>query len=645
MRRISRNLILTIFVSFSMGCQNSGNGPAKKDDVVRKQTAGTTSTAPDVRIPAPREPSFLELIPELRKEVRSRSLQTWVELPDDLPFYRLKVGLDTDFMSYDGELDLWVKNHSPDTWNELSFHLYPNSPGLAGSLKYIKITAARVGSQEVTGRDLPSRYELPLPTPLPPGESTTVHLSFRGLVKRHKIHDKEDPFSDIWGTLFALMSEESGDYGIFSYSSGTISLSVWYPILAAYDHGGWDIAPPDDIGDFSYFDVADYLLELSLPDDFLILSSGEVEKVNKDQVVVRAGGVRELTVVAGRDLEQQERTTGRQGSIRVRSVARPGFEQTRELILDAAVDSIIAFEELFGPYPYTELEIVQTDLFGGAGGVEFPGLITIASFLYLDTWIREVPEEADMLSSRFLKESIQFVVAHEVAHQWWNAVVGSHSRNHPFVDEAMANMSAILFFEHRYGRATADRQSFIELTLPYQLYRFLGGKDLPVDLPTREFKDLLSYSAIVYSKGALFLDRLRHIVGRDSFQKALATYYRDFQFKIAGPKDLTAAIAKNSGKEEEVRKETHRWLREAYGDQDIALFDPARVVPMVLEELDVKLDGFVLSQLAEPGFWEVVKLAANLASGESNMFNGVREKILMEWATEMAKKLVWDLLM
>jgi hypothetical protein len=46
------------------------------------------------------------------------------------------------------------------------------------------------------------------------------------------------------------------------------------------------------------------------------------------------------------------------------------------------MSALRTFEKIFGPYPYTELEVAESPLIGGAGGVEFPGLITIASMIY-----------------------------------------------------------------------------------------------------------------------------------------------------------------------------------------------------------------------------------------------------------------------
>ena len=112
---------------------------------------------------------------------------------------------------------------------------------------------------------------------------------------------------------------------------------------------------------------------------------------------------------------------------------------------------------------------------------------------------------------------LEFVVVHEVAHQWWNAVVGSNSKKHPYIDEAMANYSAILYFEHFHGRKAAEQQMAMQMKVNYQIHRLMGGEDKPVLLPASSFNGPLEYSAIVYGKGALYFDQLRTLMGPEAF--------------------------------------------------------------------------------------------------------------------------------
>ncbi len=631
-------LILALAALMLAACTREPQKPdATPAPAVRPDLA--TAALPPAE-PAPHE-LFLAGLPQLRKTLRTASLRPGTELPDDLPLYDLTIRLDVEFMTYDGTLDLWVKNRSSDPWNHLAFHLYPNVEAIAGTLRHLKVTSASVAGTVVEGRDLGHRYELPLAVPLAPGESTVVHIDFKGLLKRSGVHE-QDPISDLWGVVLSMLSGAAGDWGIFAYSSRTASLSLWYPLLAAYDASGWDRIPADEMGDFSYFDASDYRVRVEADPAWRVVGSG-VESKEGEVQVVQAGGVREMTLIMAPHLIPEERRVGGESGVLVRSYARPDNTQTRRLVVEAAADALAVFEKRFGPYPYTELDIVQTDLFGGAGGVEFPGLVTIASFLYLDTWKDLGADSNDLMQSRFMRESLQFVVAHEVAHQWWNAVVGSHSRNHPFLDEALANFSALLYFEDVQGDAAAMRQKLIQVQLPYQLHRFMGGKDMPVDLPTSAFSDLMGYSAIVYCKGALYLEKVRRLVGDAAFMAGLQGYYRKHSFAIATPADLEAALA---GKQaDEVASLARRWLRETHGDEDVGQFDPAIVVPLVLDELGLELDGFVLKTLKEEGFWEGVKVVANLVEGKEDPFENVRLDKLKGWVTDTAKKVVWDLLM
>jgi hypothetical protein len=623
------------------------------DEENTPETAPPSATAPDVSAAeaapaqvAVKPPAFGDVVPELRRIVRQASLRPGHEIDEEIPFYRIDVAMDADFMTYSGSVEVWVKNRSKAPWSYLTFHLYPNVKAIAGSLRHLRIDSASIEGEEVVGRDLVNTYELPLGSTLEPGESVSVKLNFRGLLKRARIHES-DPASELLEIVLGMFSGKPGDWGIFAYSSRTASLSLWYPVLAAYDDSGWDVVPADDVGDFSYFDVADYLVNFNIDRAWRVEATGTVEDHGDGLRTIRAGAVRELTVIASTVLIPEQRKAGHNGDIIVRSYARVGSERTRRVVLETAADAIAVFEKHFGPYPYTELDIIEADLFGGAGGVEFPGLTTIASFLYMDGWEDITEEGADLMDSRFLRESIQFVVAHEVSHQWWNAVVGSHSRNHPFLDEALAMYSSLLYFREVHGGTAETRQRIIELELPYELHRFLGGSDMPVDQPTSAFTDLVGYSAIVYAKGGLYMVALEELLGSEAFFAGMKRYYEQFQFAIASPGDLQRSLGEglSTAKVEELAAAGRRWLSQTHGDEDIGTFDPAAVVPLLLAELGVELDGFFLSMLKEEGFWELVKVTANFVEGKDDPFHNVRLDVLTKWGTSTVQKLLWDILL
>ena len=143
-----------------------------------------------------------------------------------------------------------------------------------------------------------------------------------------------------------------------------------------------------------------------------------------------------------------------------------GDEAAGHQVLAAAVHAFRTFEARFGPYPYRRLVLVEAPLVGGAGGVEFSGLVTVASMFYrpitggggsgmggLGGLLAGIGGLGD-----FVGPMLEFVTAHEVSHQWWSGVVGSDAREHPFVDESLAQYSAVLAMEARYGSERAEQE-------------------------------------------------------------------------------------------------------------------------------------------------------------------------------------------
>ena len=577
-------------------------------------------------------------VKELRDLIRGKSVKPGFRLGDGT-FYRMDVTLDPDFMSYSGRSDMVVVNGSTKPWTELHFHLYPNSEAISGNLKGLKVDKAWVAGEAAQGKDMTSHYVVPLKTALEPGKSVDVTLEFRGLLKRGKMVETEGIMNIVQMLMDSMGG--SGDYGVFAYSSGIISMSLWYPILSAYDVDGWDTQSSEKMGDFSYFEVADYQVTMHIPSDFAVATTG-TETENKDGVrTFMAGGVREFTVLAGKGLKPQETKTPSGVIVRSWTLEKESKEGSQQL--KTAAESVGFYEDKFGPYPYTELDVVGADLTGGAGGVEFPGLVTIARMLYMSSYASTLPGGAEIPESPMLRDTLTFVVAHEVAHQWWNAVVGSHSRKHPFVDEAMANWSALEFMGKIQGSSARDEQVFLQFELPYHLSRFMGGKDMPVDSPTSAFDNPISYSAIVYAKGGLFVDQIRQKLGDEKMYKALQNYYEEFSFKIAQPDDLLRHFKTTSKMDAEVDYLSERWLKGTHADRDIGKLDPTRAIPFLVKNLNLDVPPWVKELMKEEGVWEAAKIVSNFVQG-NDWDKDIDMNKITELGTRFLKKYAMDFL-
>lgn len=518
--------------------------------------------------------------------------------------YAITLNINPDARKYDGHQKVVFTNTQVKPTNHVLFFLYPNDPSLTKTdKKYMTVQKVLVDGKPAKIDEKDPYFRVYLGRDLKKGDAVTVDLDFSANIPRTA--ENKDLMTE---TLDQLMTVFGGgsqgqqqDYGIFSSSKDILNMGLWYPVLAKYDADAWDEQQYSGIGDVSYFDPANFRVNITAPQKYNVVTTGSViqrvpQKDGNIQYHIESKWTRDFAVELSAKYDDK---TSIRGATIIHSYFLKKHRDSGELTLEAAVRAFDYYQKTFGPYPYGELDVVEAPLFGGAGGVEFPELVTISSMLYKDPEAKDDDILQQMLAGNpMFDQLLEFVVAHEVAHQWWNAVVGSNSKKYPFIDEAMANYSAILYFEHYYGREAAEQQMNMQMKLNYQLHRMVGGQDQPVVMATSEFHGPLEYAAIVYGKGALYFDHLRDVMGDAAFFAAMQTYYDSYWFKIAEPEDfLEIAQRKAPSKKTEIAELFQRWMKETHGDEDIgqgSLQDILKVMmqgnpdvnPEDLEQLD-----------------------------------------------------------
>jgi hypothetical protein len=255
-------------------------------------------------------------------------------------------------------------------------------------------------------------------------------------------------------------------------------------------------------------------------------------------------------------------------------------------VLGAASSALEVFESRFGAYPYTELDVVEAPLVGGAGGVEFSALVTVASMFYqpggagaLGQLLGAAGGGAGAADTQ--DAMLEFVTAHEVAHQWWHGIVGSDSRAHPWVDESLAQYSAMLWVEARYGAARAQEEGERQVAMNYRAMRMMGVADGAVDRPASAFTRPIAYAGLVYGKGPFLYRELRTALGDTAFFAGLRAYVERWRYRVApgrGPIDALATGRQAS----RVRALARRWLDETHGDDDLGGGDTSSMLGSML---------------------------------------------------------------
>ena len=446
-----------------------------------------------------------ELIPSGQSGASQAMKFSPAQITAALPQYGISLQIDLPALAYYGQTDIAYTNNTGAEIEKIFLRLLPNGQDVFGdgSLMVSKIQVDGKTVRPIYSRQN-TALEVKLPTPLAPGVTTQLDLHFNGTVPRD------------YGT-------NDNGYGIFNYTDGVLALAAWYPMLAVYDQDGWNLDLPSSIGDSVYAEMAEYSVEVQAPSNQVIAATGiATSRTEQDGISTwqfESGPAREFFLIMSPDFEvASEMVSGTQvNSYYLKGHSRPG-----EQALEIAADSLEIYNTTFGEYPYTELDVIDAPM-KNAAGVEFPGIVLIGSYLY------EQPE-----NPRF-----SVATAHEVAHQWWYNLVGNDVFEHPWLDEALTTYSSLLYYEK-----TGQEQGVRIMTETWQQSYdiVLGdGEDRPITQSLEYFElpeNQAFYGRIVYTKGALFFQALRALIGDQAFFGALKDYFQTYQYRIAKPEDL-----------------------------------------------------------------------------------------------------------
>ena len=389
--------------------------------------------------------------------------------------------------------------------DEITFRLYPNLPGYGGEMQIdTVIVEDSLISPTLAADD--SALQVPLTSPLNPGDSVDISLTYRATVP----------------------TQTQQGYNIFSYSDRTAALAGFYPAIAVFDEQGWNVDIPPAFGDATYLDTALFQVQITVPQAQVVAASGSLIDENVDgnikTLTYASGPMRDFFIVMRDDFEVVSQPVG---DVQVNSYYPPELEPGGRETLQYAVDALRVFSEVFGPYPYAEFDVVATPT--TAGGIEYPGIVVIADRLY--------DQNGDFF---------EHVVVHEVAHQWWYGLVGNDQINEPWLDEALTNYSTIFYWEQIRG-ADIARNVMNGLFLgPYERAR-AQGRDQAVIGPVAGFTQA-DYSTFVYGKGPLFFDALRQETGDVLYLTIMRRYFEQNKYGIADTERLLDVIEQVSGK-------------------------------------------------------------------------------------------------
>ncbi|MFN8647640.1 MAG: M1 family metallopeptidase [Gemmatimonadales bacterium] len=470
--------------------------------------------------------------------------------------YRIRATLDPATHELRGRAAIHYVNRSPEALPYLWLHLEQNicAPGSVTSLLdqpplvflgtafdfSCKGFAGGVTIESLTrlGRPLPftvtgTTMRVDLPRAIPPGG----------------VYD----FDVVW--RFTVPPYGAGRMG----RDGTLyELGQWYPRLAVYDDvKGWNHEPYIGSGEF-YLEYGRFDVAITVPARYVVAATGTLE--NPLEVLTAAQRARlararvadsAIPIITRDEAGQPAARPRREGTLTWRfhadSVRDFAFAAAPDFQWDASGwrgiliqtfyrpsatlwseanhmvrEGLRYYSQQWYPYPYPQMSSIE----GPIEGMEYPMM----------TFDPAGPTRIDL----------QWVLAHELGHQWMPMIVGSNERLYPWMDEGF-NTFIDLRNASNYFLGTPYGDTIEVHPLRLAPEHTVPGQEQPLIARPVEVRDLFWTG---YQKPALMLSLLRdQVLGRDRFDAAFREYLRTWAFKHPTPADFFRVMRDHSGQD------------------------------------------------------------------------------------------------
>ncbi|MBI4302107.1 MAG: M1 family metallopeptidase [Chloroflexi bacterium] len=412
------------------------------------------------------------------------SAPAWAQTP---PQYSIDAYLDWENATLNAQETLLFTNNTPDPLSSVVFQVH--SAAYGGFTLY----DARVNDIKVIPQQENTVLEVPLPQILARGKSATIALTFQ-----------------------LQIPHQGGRYGV---AERIITLGNWYPVLAPYRGPrlalagapeGWARYPHTEMGDPFFTQVADYKVALTTSSAATVAHTGNLVSHQENTWNLEAQGVRDFALAISPRYQIQSRLVA---GVEVTAYYLPEHTAAGEAYLEAAEDMLLWMADYLEPYPYPSLAIAEMSTPSTSiVGQEYPQLVFISS--------------ATSQQSGSKGSYLNYLILHEIAHQWFYSLVGNDQVYEPWLDEALATWLPLHWARTQYPYLFAGWwQSVVSrpLASAREIY-----DDRPVDSSIYDFANEDHYFAIVYRRGAQFWEEVYQTMGEESLQRALKDYLRLF---------------------------------------------------------------------------------------------------------------------
>jgi hypothetical protein len=348
--------------------------------------------------------------------------------------------------------------------------------------------------------------ELTLPHPLAPNDSITFRLTF---------HD-----------VFPLSVARNG------YKRDFIMGGQWYPKPGVFWHGAWNCHQYHSSTEF-FSDFATFRVSLTLPRRFLVGASGVPtgEVINPDNTKTLSFYGEDIGDFAWAASPNFTITDGTYlsslGPVKIHVLALAAHPKAGPRYLDIIQKTLAQFDQRYGLYPYKIVTVIDPEPDSEISGMEYPTLFTGDTSWYEPTHLTEVTAE------------------HEFGHQYWYGMVATNEFEDAWLDEGINSYTEVKVLAAILGPNTSVFDRSYASAGDYENIRLEYTFEPDFDPVTRwafKFRDFNSYGGITYGKSATLLATLEGIIGRDTMDEAMRTYFLRYRFTHPTTEDFLRTI-------------------------------------------------------------------------------------------------------
>ncbi|CDK25436.1 unnamed protein product [Kuraishia capsulata CBS 1993] len=236
--------------------------------------------------------------------------------------------------------------------------------------------------------------------------------------------------------------------------------------------------------------------------------------------------------------------------IPVRVYTLPGLIKDAKFALDTATKTVDYFTEVFDvDYPIPKLDLLATPTHG-SNAMENFGLVTFRTSAII----------FDESSADFkYKKRVAYIVAHELAHQWFGNLVTMDWWDELWLNEGFATYVGYLAVDHIYPDFEIFTD-FVSEALEAALELDSLRSSHPIEVPIYSALEIDQvFDPISYLKGASIIRMLGSAVGVDKFLKGVSIYLKKHAFGNATTEDLWTSVSESVGYD--INKRMNVWTK------------------------------------------------------------------------------------